>query len=282
MAPTLRKGVVRGPQRQSYPSARKFCRCNQCSTNWEVEPGSNRMLVGRYLGLVEWDRHRAQELREGIVSAHVSLIPVDLTPPTLSLPTVPNLFSISSQTPTTPHTVNSTTTSSIATPLDETPLIPNPRIRKAKSQTKRIDFFTPKFRQIQSSLSSPPAAEIRAQIKRNPLVFVNSPALVTPLGPPSGISLYALEPDAVQNSTIIGREEWLEESQRFVTNNVRNIPKDKISLRLLATTLSKQIEKELTSLRREKRLEWARQRDAGIRAGNDGIDTSAWIRSCIF
>lgn len=274
MAPTLRNGVVRGHHKQSYPAAQKFCRCNQCTTNWEVEPGSNRLVVGRYLGITEWNRHRAQELREDIITTHVSMIPLDLAPPTISFPTVPNLFSISPPTPPIPASVSSTPLSSTPAPSDENLSTPSPRARKTKSRAKpNIDPFTPKFRQIQSSLRSTPIDEIRALISKSPLVFVNPPISKVP-APPFDASLYALQPDALQNLTLLGREEWLEESQRFVKTNAPNIPKAKVGLRLLATTLTKQIEKELRVLHGERRLEWERQRKSGIKAGKDAIDTS--------
>lgn len=276
MAPTLRNGVVRGHHKQSFPTAQKFCHCKECALFWEVDRGSNRLIVGRYLGITEWNRHRSRELREEKISAHVSLIPLDLTPPTMTFPTVPDLFSISPSGPSNPPTALPPPGISSNSPNSEdgSKSFPVTHSRKTKSGVKTIDFISPKLRRIQSSLRSPQAEEIRTQIAAAPLVFVIPPTASTPTD-----SLYALDPDATPNLTVIGREDWLEESRRFIENNVNKIPKAKVGLRLLAMTLLKQTNKELSVIREEIRLDWERQREAAVRAGKDGINTSTLCQS---
>jgi hypothetical protein len=229
MPPNLRDGVVRGHHKQRLPSVQKFCSCHECTEHWEIDRGGGGFIRGRYIGPAEYKQHRAGVLQSGIASSHVARTPDDLTPPAMTFPAVPHLFSL----PSFNKPERSTTTRAIMQPLstitaEETqadtrspPSRSSGRARKTRSAQKplQVDLVHKHLVEIKSTFTNFRVKDLAGQTKGEPLVFSSPPTASTPaISGKSMVSLLSLELDneAPSNSTIIGHETWLSETHSFL------------------------------------------------------------------
>lgn len=280
MPPSVHNGAARGQHKQAYTSVQRFCACYECSGFWSIDRGSNLPIRGQYLGTEEWKRHRSRALKAGIASERLARTPDTLLiPPPLFMPPTPQprappiprpapravpqavLQPMLHATPQPgPKPTRATPQPAPATP-QPAPATPQPPSdhkipKKTASGSIKFDFYKTKLKDIQRALKNSQVEDVVKLIKKDQLVFVHMP-IQHLAAPPS----YALDGNIAKNSTVIGHEEWLVLTRKFISVNLQKEHRDTHS-RLLAKTLISLVEKDLTYLRKEIVEEWERQRDS--------------------
>lgn len=317
MPPNLRDGVVRGHHKQAMPSAQMFCTCYECTDHWETDRGrleeGLNFVRGRYLGPVEYKRHRARVLQSGIASARLARTPDNLAPPPeMTFPVVPNLLSLASFTksprPTTgmpTHTdhvlvcdlaraqpeeqyrastvdvSSNAQTESRSAPTVTKPASSFARPRKMKSSHKppQIDFSRKRLDDIKLTFTNFPVKALIKQTKDDPLVFLNPP---TPSSPPISLSLASLhslrlDDQADNNSTMVGHEKWLSDTQAFLKKQSTRNNSITSQTRLLSRILLTRADQEIAAMTKFKQEEWERQRIAAVNTETDSLRTGMYI-----
>lgn len=239
------------------------------------------MVCGRYISHVELKKHRNKTLKLGIASARLTTEIVSLTPPAINLPRpVSSLFSLPQNiTPAQPDQAQAVSSTSSHNATSSHPAHP----KKTKSGSIHIDHHLLKLRQIQGLFKNSAASDVVSQVEQHSLVFSRSPSQ-----PSQSVTDddgdFTLNKTAAPNSKIVVHEEWLIETQGYITECLkmgkwRHSQATSTSARTLARVLLTHSEKELAVIANFKQKAWGRQHAAAAAAGSGAVDTGKSIPS---